>query len=91
MTEDTWDDVHAGDVIIGHDGQAYGVEDICPDPVRGPTITLIRHGIRTGPAQPPPGTPIRIAQRAETSGEAYAFGVLAAAGLNPQVIRESYR
>jgi hypothetical protein len=91
MIPSTWEQVHAGDVVLGHDGQTYGVADIAPAAPGGPIVTLYRHGARVGPAQPPPGTPIVVVRRADTSAEAHAFSVLAAAGVGPEVIRESYQ
>lgn len=87
---DTWDDVHAGDVVLGHDGQTYGVVAVHVAP-GGPVITLFRHGAIAGPAQVPHGTPVTVLQRADTAAEARAFAVLATARLNPEVIGESYR
>lgn len=85
----TWDQVHAGDVVIGHDGQTWGVESIAPHPA-GPVVTIVRHGQRaTG--QPPPGTPITVIESTDMTAEAHAFNVLAAAGLQPELLRESYR
>jgi hypothetical protein len=87
---DTWDGVHAGDVVLGHDGQTYGIVGAHAAP-GGPVITLFRHGVITGPAQVPHGTPVTVLQRADNAAEARAFAVLAAAGLNPEVIGESHR
>lgn len=81
----TWEQVHVGDVVLGHDGLTYGVAGVAP----GPIITLYRHGQISGPAQVPPGTPVTILQRADTAAEARAFAILAEAGLNPQIIRET--
>lgn len=86
----TWDDVHAGAIVLGHDGLSYGVEEISHDSPYGPVIVLTRHGVRVGPAQPPPGTPITILENPAMPAEAAAFAVLAEAGLGPQLIRESY-
>jgi hypothetical protein len=86
---DTWESVHTGDVVLGHDGQTYGVVDIQFDDPRGPIVLLYRHGQTVGPAQPPPGTPITVIKRADTTMEAQAFSVLQAAELTPQVIRET--
>lgn len=85
----TWDDVHAGDVVLGHDGQEWGVESIAPHPA-GPVITIVRHGQRLV-AQPPPGTPITRLAEADVSAEAHAFATLTAAGLGPVVLWESYQ
>lgn len=83
-----WEDVHAGDVVLGHDGQIWGVAAVVLGSPAGPIVTLTRHGVTTGPAQPPPGTPITILEHADSSAEARAFGVLSAAGLWPELIEE---
>lgn len=88
---DTWESVHVGDVVRGHDGQTYGVASIHVGDPRGPVVTLFRHGAVIGPAQPPPGTPIEILQRADSAAEARAFGILAAAGLGPELLGETYQ
>lgn len=86
---DTWDTVHAGDVVLGHDQLEYGVVGIDPSPF-GPVVTLTRYG-QQQTAQPPPGTPITVISRADVTAEARAFAILAGASLNPQVIRETYQ
>lgn len=87
----TWEQVHAGDIVRGYDGQNWGVVAITLGDPAGPVITLHRLGTTVGPAQPAPGTPIVIVERANTADEAAAHAVLAAAGLGPQVIHEEYR
>ncbi len=87
----TWEDCHAGTIVLGHDGLEYGVVDIERGDPRGPVVTLVRFGARVGPAQPPPGTPITIVGEPDLSAEARAYAVLAEQGLDPQVIRETYR
>jgi hypothetical protein len=84
----TWEQTHAGDIVLGHDGLAYGVADIVLGDPRGPIVTLTRFGEQLV-AQPPPGTPITVIQPVDTDLEARAFAVLADAGLAPEVIRES--
>lgn len=84
-----WEATHAGDVVLGHDDQAWGVVDIELGDPRGPVVTLYRFGQTLGPAQPPPGTPITVVSPVDTAPEALAFATLAAAGLAPEVIRES--
>lgn len=84
----TWDVVHAGEVVRGHDGNDWGVETIDQ---RGGLlgVTLVRHGQRiTG--WPTPDTPILVVQRCDTIAEAQAWQALAAAGLAPEVIHESW-
>ncbi len=86
MSDDTWDTVHTGDVVLGHDQLEYGVAGIEPSPA-GPIVTITRYGQRSI-AQPPPGTPITVLARADMSAEAQAFAILAGAGLGPVVVRE---
>lgn len=85
----SWDTVHAGDTVLGHDGQEYGVLDIVHGDPRGPVVTLTRFGATVGPAQPPPGTPITVLSHTDMTAEATAFAALAGAGLAPQLIRET--
>lgn len=89
----TWEQVHVGDLVDGHDTppQQYWVSEVILGDPGGPIVTIVRDGIATGPAQPPPGTPIFVVQHADTSAEAGAFAVLQQAGLDPAVIRESYQ
>jgi hypothetical protein len=86
-----WEDVNAGDVVLGHDRETYGVTDVQLGHPYGPIVTLYRLGLTVGPAQPPYGTPIYVVERADVSAEAAAFDVLQQAGLGPAVIRESYQ
>jgi hypothetical protein len=86
---DTWETVHAGDIVLGHDGQSYGVQTVVHGDPRGPVVTLVRHGQITGPAQPPRGTPITVLQRSDMAAEAAAFHVLEAAGFGPELLRET--
>jgi hypothetical protein len=85
----SWETVHAGDTVLGHDGLTYGVLEIVHGDPQGPTVTLTRFGVTVGPAQPPPGTPITVLSTTDMSAEARAFAALAEAGLAPQVIRET--
>lgn len=91
MLGDTWDDVHGGDVVLGHDGNTYGVASISHGHPAGPVVTLARHGAVIGPAQPPPGTPITVLERADMSAEAQAFAMFAGAGLGPELIGETFQ
>lgn len=67
---DTYETVHAGDVILGHDGQEWGVAAI-----GGGAVTLTRFG-QTVTGYPPGGTPVTVLSRADTIEEARAFAVL---------------
>lgn len=86
----TWDEVHAGCVILGHDNVVYGVASWEAAP-GGPIIELVRDGLPAGRAQPPTGTPITVLEWPDLRPEAQAFAVLSAAGFNVDIIRESYR
>lgn len=85
----TWAECHAGDIVIGYDGQTWGVESIAPHPA-GPAVTIVRHEQRLT-AQPPGDTPIERLDEADVSAEAAAFATLTAAGLGPVVLWESYQ
>lgn len=87
---DTWESVHVGDVVLGHDGLTYGVAGIKHGNPAGPIITLFRYGQTIGPSQPPPGTPITVLQRADVTAEARAFAALAECGIAAELIGERY-
>jgi hypothetical protein len=84
----TWEQVHAGDIVRGHDGNNWGVVSVTFGDPAGPVIVLHRLGTTVGPAQPGPGTRITIVERANTRDEAAAFAVLQAAGFGPEVLHE---
>ena len=84
----TWEDVHAGDIVIGHDDLLYGIASVEPSE-HGPRIVMRRDG-RMVHAQPPPGTPIRVWAHAGLSAEAAAWQLFEDAGLRPQIIRETH-
>ena len=85
----TWEDAHAGCLVLGHDGVLYRVTSHAPHPA-GPIVTLRGAAGTVGPAQPPPNTPITIVETADMSAEAEAFATLAGAGLGPELIGETY-
>lgn len=83
----TYDEVHAGDHVLGHDGDLWGVEVI----EHGPrlAVTLIKPGHRvTG--YPPAGTQVTIVHRSDVSAEGAAWGVFAAAGFGVEVLGERW-
>lgn len=84
----TWEATHAGDIVLGHDNQAWGVVELTLGDPRGPVVTLTRYGQQLV-AQPPPGTPITVISPVQTDQEARAYAALFNAGLCPEVIRES--
>lgn len=80
----TYEDVHAGDIVLGHgDGELWTVAQIVHEPWLAVTLARQR---RTVKGWPPAGTEVVIVQRADTSAEFAAFGVLSAAGLGPITI-----
>jgi hypothetical protein len=81
----TYEDVHTGDVVFGHEEQPWGVQRIEREPTVA--VTLVRHG-QTVTGYPPPGTPVTVLTVAGVEPEKQAFELLALAGLNPQVISE---
>lgn len=85
----TYEDVHAGDVVLGHDGEVWGVEYIARVPSL--VVVLIREGGAyrvTG--RPPAGTEVTILQHADVSGEASAAQVFIDAGLDVELISEGW-
>lgn len=83
----TYEDVHAGDVVLGYDSQLWGVKQVERAPQLG--VTLTRHGT-TVTAWPPPGTPVTIVERADVSAEALAAQAFIDAGIPVDLISESW-
>lgn len=83
----TYEHVHAGDVVLGHDGELWGVETIDRTPQLA--VTLVKHGQRvTG--YPPAGTAVTVVEPADVRAEAWAAQAMIDAGLGPvSIIRES--
>jgi hypothetical protein len=79
----TWAAVHAGDIVLGHDGQEWGVLA-----VSSPAVTLTRYG-RTVAGRPDPADPVVITRPADHAATATAVDVLIAAGFVPEIISES--
>lgn len=78
----TYEGVHAGDVVLGHDGELWGVEQITHAPQLA--VTLVKGGGEhriTG--YPPAGTEVTVFQRADVSSELLAAQALIDAGLGP--------
>lgn len=69
----TYEQVHAGDIVLGHDGELWGVAGIDRAPKLA--VTLVRHG-HSVTGYPPPGTPITVVQAADVRAEAWAADVL---------------
>jgi hypothetical protein len=70
----TYEQVHSGAVVLGHDGALWGVEAIMREPVL--SVTLVQHGRRvTG--YPPAGTEVTVIEDADVAAEFRAAEVLA--------------
>lgn len=83
----TYEEVHAGAVILGYDGAPWGVEAIEHEPVLA--VTLFRHGQRlTG--YPPPGTEVTVIVPAEVTAEWIAAELLARAFGHVELISERW-
>jgi hypothetical protein len=76
----TYEAVHAGDVVLGHDGAEWSVEAITHRPRL--EVTLARYGHRvTG--WPPEGTHVTVVRPSDTTAEVAAADALIGAGLGP--------
>lgn len=83
---DTYETVHAGDVVLGADGQEWGVVAISR--IGGQlAVALTRFG-QTVTGYPPSGTPVTVLSRADTIEEARAYEVLAASFGDVEVLGE---
>lgn len=83
----TYEEVHAGDLVLGHDNATWGVEHIAHAPRLA--VTLVRHGHRvTG--FPPTGTEVTIVQRADVSAEFWAAQIFIGAGLDIEIVSEHW-
>lgn len=84
----TYEEVHAGAVVLGHDGNSWGVEQITHED--GITVvTLVRHGARVA-GYPPAGTEVTVIEPADVSEEARAAQVLIDAFGSVELIGEIY-
>lgn len=83
----TYEEVHTGDHVLGHDGDLWGVAAI--EHVPRIAVTLVKPGHRvTG--YPPAGTPVTIVARSDIAAEAAAWQVLAAAFGPIEIVSESW-
>lgn len=83
----TYEQVHAGDHVLGHDGDLWGVAAI--EHVPRLAVTLVKPGHRvTG--YPPAGTAVTIVTRSDIAAEATAADVLIAAGLTIEIVAETW-
>lgn len=84
----TYDDVHAGDLVLGHDGEVWGVANITRAPRLA--VTLVRHSHRvTG--YPPAGTAVTIVGQSDVTAEFAAAAILIGAGLDIEIISETWQ
>lgn len=83
----TYEEVHAGDHVLGHDGEVWGVAEI--DHVPALRVVLVRPGHRVQ-GWPPAGTAVTIVARAGTENEFRAFEVFAGSGLDVELIGERW-
>lgn len=93
MTESaSYGTLHAGDVVQGADGQAWGVEAVAPLSAAGAqtSVTLVRHG-RRARGLPPAAMPVEVVSRSDVSAEYAATSALLAAGLGPELISEIWQ
>jgi hypothetical protein len=85
----TYEEVHAGDLVLGHDREVWGVETIAHVPRLAVTLVKDEGRVRvTG--YPPAGTEVAIVQRADVSAEYAAAGTLIAAGLDVALVSERW-
>jgi hypothetical protein len=84
---DTYEAVHAGDYVLGHDGAVWGVAEIDHSPAL--RVVLVRDWHRVE-GRPPAGTPVTILHREDVSAEFAAVEVLAAGGLDVELIGERW-
>jgi hypothetical protein len=83
----TYEQVHAGSTVLGHDGDVWGVEAIDHGPPLA--VTLVKHGQRVV-GYPPPGTPVTVIEPADVGAEAQAWEVLSAAFGPVEILGERY-
>lgn len=84
----TYEQVHAGDLVLGHDREIWGVEAITHAPTLA--VTLTRYGTRvTG--YPPGGTEVTIVQSANVTAELSAAQALIGCGFNIEVVSEFWK
>jgi hypothetical protein len=83
----TYEQLHAGAIVLGGDGEPWGVEQIDHEPQLA--VTLVRLGQRvTG--YPPLGTPVTVIDPADVRAEEWAAQVLIDAFGSVQLIGERW-
>jgi len=83
----TYEDVHTGDHVLGHDGAVWGVVEIDHAPAL--RVVLVRPGHRVQ-GWPPVGTPVTIVHHEDVTAEFRAVEALAAGGLDVELIGERW-
>jgi hypothetical protein len=84
----TYEDLHAGATVLGHDQNIWGVAEIDHEPTL--RVVLVKDEGRTRVVgYPPAGTPVTILSQPEVHAEAAAWQTLSAAGFGPVVVRET--
>lgn len=84
---DTYEGLHAGDLVLGNDGEVWGVAAIIHVPHLA--VTLVRHG-NAVVGNPPAGTPVTVVQRADVSAEFAAAGTLLASLGDIELLGETW-
>jgi hypothetical protein len=85
----TYEQVHAGDTVLGHDNDVWGVEAI----VQGPplAVTLVKNGGHTRVVgYPPAGTQVIVIQPSDVSAEARAAQMFLDAALGVEIVAETW-
>jgi hypothetical protein len=85
----TYGALHAGDVVLGVDNQAWGVVTIGIIAGGVFAVRLYRHG-HSVTGYPARETPVFVIQRADTSAEARAWEAFQSRGIEPEIISESW-
>lgn len=83
----TYESVHAGDVVLGHDGELWGVARIEHEPEL--VVELVKHGTSVV-GRPPAGTPVTVVERANVDAERHAAGALVSAFGPVSIISERW-
>jgi hypothetical protein len=83
----TYESVHAGDVVLGHDGELWGVARIEREPEL--VVELVRYGARVV-GRPPAGTPVTVVEPADVSAEQRAVNALLGGGFDVELISERW-
>lgn len=82
-----YEQVHAGDTVLGHDNDVWGVESIDHGPPL--VVALVKHaGTVRVVGYPPPGTQVTIVSRADVRAEERAAQVFIDAGLDVELVSE---